>query len=128
MAIMTDTPCERCSILPEPGHAPEGFDVATALRSQQALDQNRALRLVLATLKADIDDGDARWNLLENELGTCRGCWRGTLVSTAGLYAATLESDAADDNPDDDAKAKDTAISHIESMIVSGIDERLSGE
>lgn len=125
---MTDTPCERCSILPPPGQAPAGLDVAKALRSQRGLDQNRALRLVLATLKADFDDGDARWNLLENELGDCRGCWRGTLVSVTGLYVASLESDAADEYPDDDAKAKDVAIRRIESMITHGIDERLSDD
>lgn len=125
---MTDKPCPRCSIMPEPGQQVSDEALQKAMRSQMGLDNDRALRLVLATLKADLDDGAARWNLLENELGGCRDCLLGTLTTVAGLYAVSLESDAADVNPDDDAAAKDMAIREVEFMILSGIDERLPGD
>lgn len=88
----------------------------SALRSQAALDGDRALRLVLASLR---DDSDAT-ALVFNEIAGCPNCLRGALVLLAGMYAADLN------DPEDGGL--DAAISRVEWMLSEGMDKRLQGE
>lgn len=88
-----------------------------AIRMMSEIDADRALRLVLASLK---DDEDGRSALLERELGDCPQCLRGMVVTMAGMYAADLD--------DPENGGVNQAIRRVEWTISQGIENRLSGD
>ncbi|MCV7285349.1 hypothetical protein H7J87_08410 [Mycolicibacterium wolinskyi] len=94
------------------------------VRSTIAIDSDRALRLVLASLKGD---EDSRSRILDSEAGDCPSCLRGIAVSMAGMFASSIEMEN-DEESDDGLVGTDKAIRRIEWMISRGIEKRLTDQ